>query len=83
MEQANIKITPYYALLTDVVKKLPAATIDPYSSVSNRYNGSQVFFIQDNNTLLDSADLNKNQKELLNNYKLIQYDLTAGEQYSA
>lgn len=81
LEQANIKVTPYYALLTDV-NKLPAATIDPYSSVSNRYNGSQIF-IAENNKILTENDLTKKQKGILQDYKLIQYDLTAGNQYSA
>lgn len=82
LEQANIKVTPYYALLTDVTNHLPTATNDPYNSVSNRYNGSQVF-VTEKNELKSSNDLTKKQKELLKDYKLIQYDLTAGEQYSA
>lgn len=82
LEQANITVTPYYALLTDVADKLPAATIDPYSSVSNRVNGSQIFISEDN-SILSEKDLNKNQMEILQDYKLIQYDLTAGNQYAA
>ena len=29
LEHANIKVTPYYALLTEVSNHLPALTIDP------------------------------------------------------
>ncbi|MGH2236504.1 hypothetical protein ACQ1ZD_14605, partial [Enterococcus faecalis] len=31
LEQANIKVTPFYALLTAVTNNLPATTIDPNS----------------------------------------------------
>lgn len=81
LEQANVKVTPYYALLTRV-NELPATTIDPYNSVSNRVNGSQVF-VTEENKLLTKKDLTKKQMEILEDYKLIQYDLTAGRQYSA
>lgn len=82
LSQSNLMITPFYALLTEVSNKLPAATIDPYNSVSNRYNGSQVF-INSSNKVLSRKDLDENQKEVLEDYMLIQYDLTAGNQYSA
>lgn len=82
LEQSNIKITPYYALLTEVANKLPAGTIDPYNSVSNRYNGSQVFVSEDN-SILSEKDFDEEQTELFKDFKLIQYDLTAGKQYSA
>lgn len=36
LEHANIKVTPYYALLTEVSNHLPALTIDPTESLSNR-----------------------------------------------
>ncbi|MBO0423250.1 LTA synthase family protein [Enterococcus plantarum] len=81
-EQANIKVTPFYALLTQVTNKLPASTIDPVESVSNRYNGKQVFVTEKNKIILEK-DLTEEQKEILEDYKYIQYDLVAGEQYSA
>ncbi|WP_249921868.1 hypothetical protein A5821_002107 [Enterococcus sp. 7F3_DIV0205] len=81
-EQANIKVTPFYALLTQVTNKLPASTIDPVESVSNRYNGKQVF-VTDKNKIILEKDLTKEQKVILDDYKYIQYDLVAGEQYAA
>lgn len=81
-EQANIKVTPFYALLTQVTNELPASTIDPVNSVSNRYNGKQVF-VTDDNKIISEKDLTKEQKVILNDYRYIQYDLVAGEQYSA
>jgi phosphoglycerol transferase MdoB-like AlkP superfamily enzyme len=81
-EQANIKVTPYYALLTKVTNELPAATIDPVESLSNRYNGKQVF-VTEKNKIISEDQLTKKQKDLLEDYKYIQYDLVAGDQYSA
>ncbi|OJG97866.1 sulfatase [Enterococcus termitis] len=81
-EQANIKVTPFYALLTQVANELPASTIDPISSVSNRYNGKQIF-VTDKNKMISEKELSKEQKSILADYNYIQYDLVAGEQYSA
>lgn len=81
-EQANIALTPFYALLTEVATKLPSTTNDPRSSTQNVYNG-QKSFISTQNEIVKESDLSKNQRKLLNDYMLIQYDLVAGSQYSA
>lgn len=82
LEQANIKVTPYYALLTEMTNEVPATTIDPTESLSNRFNGKQVFVTEDNKIIYED-DLTSEQKEILEDYKLIQYDLVAGNQYAA
>lgn len=82
LEQANIKVTPFYALLTAVTNNLPATTIDPNSGSQNVQNGKKVF-ASDQNKTTEEKDLTKEQKELLHDYELIQYDLVAGKQYSA
>lgn len=80
-EQANLKVTPYYALLTNVLKNVPPTTTDPESSVNNKYNGGQVFLTPDGQMIEESA-LTKEQKEIFEDYRLIQYDLAVGKQYS-
>ncbi len=82
LEQANIKVTPFYALLTAVTNNLPATIIDPNSGSQNVQNGKKVF-ASDQNKTTEEKDLTKEQKELLHDYELIQYDLVAGKQYSA
>ncbi|MGR3742446.1 LTA synthase family protein [Companilactobacillus sp. DQM5] len=82
LKQANIKVTPYYAMLTDITESLPASMNDPYTTVKNTYNGAQVF-INDKNKIIKYSQLSKNQKQLLKDYKLIQYDIVSGKQYSA
>ncbi|PWS24936.1 phosphoglycerol transferase [Enterococcus faecium] len=82
LEHANIKVTPYYALLTEVSNHLPALTIDPTESLSNRFNGKQVFVTEDSQ-IIQEKNLTEKQREILEDYRLIQYDLVAGNQYSA
>lgn len=82
LEQADIKITPFYALMTKLTNEVLASTTDPSASISNNYNGQKIF-VTDTNETLSATDLSSKQKELLDEYRLIQYDLTAGEEYAA
>lgn len=82
LKAGNIKVTPYYALITRVSENLPAMTIDPTGTQVNDVNGANIFVSQSGKKLKYSS-LSKNQRKLLSDYKMIQYDLTAGKQYSA
>lgn len=53
LAHTNSKVSPYYALLTDVLE----------------------------NASVDKSDLSQSQKEILEDLKLIQYDITAGKFY--
>ncbi|WP_191978666.1 LTA synthase family protein [Paucilactobacillus wasatchensis] len=82
LESSDTKVTPYYALITKITDSLPAMTIDPSQSQTNSINGSNIFISQSGKKVKESS-LTKKQKKLLHDYRLIQYDLTAGKQYSA
>lgn len=82
LQQANIKVSPYYALVTQVTNSLPASMNDPHTTVKNTYNGAQVFINAAGQTIQPNQ-LSKKQKITLDDYKLIQYDIVAGKQYSA
>ncbi|WP_334328338.1 sulfatase-like hydrolase/transferase [Companilactobacillus sp. HBUAS59699] len=82
MKQAGIKVSPYYAMMTKVANDLPAATTNTADNGSNAFNGSQVF-ITNNSKKIKADSLTAKQKETLHDYKIIQYDITAGNQYSA
>ena len=82
MKQAGIKVSPYYAMMTKVASTLPAATTNTSDNGSNAFNGSQVFITKDSKKI-KANDLTAKQKEVLHDYKIIQYDITAGNQYSA
>lgn len=82
LEQANIKVTPFYALMTRITNDVLASTTDPSASISNNYNGQKIFVTDKNETITEDKLTNK-QKEILQDYRLIQYDLTAGEEYAS
>ncbi|WP_125762425.1 LTA synthase family protein [Companilactobacillus hulinensis] len=75
--QMGQKVTPFYAMLTKIQEEAPAmakSTVgDSESLYVNKNTGKEVAY----------KNLTKKQKELLKDYKLIQYDLTAGKGYSS
>ena len=77
----NNKVSPYYALLTKVSTDLPAMNTNP--SFDGEKNKSYNIFVSQANKIIQKKSLSKKQKNLLHDYLLIQYDLTAGKQYSA
>lgn len=68
LEKLNEKVSPYYALLTLVQKRVPAGELNK--------------FMKENGKLIPEKELSKRSKRVLRDYKLIQYDITAGSQYS-
>ncbi|MEF7475815.1 LTA synthase family protein [Pediococcus pentosaceus] len=67
LEQTNSKVSPYYALLTQCMKELPAGERNKYMLA----NGTEIY----------EKNLTNKQKKLLHEYRLIQYDITAGKHY--
>lgn len=80
-KQTNSKVNWYQALLTDVYEKLPAMGegLRSNSTVNAYNNGSQ--FINNQGKLVSESSLSKKQKQLLHDYRLVQYDVTAGKHY--
>ncbi|KRK40056.1 hypothetical protein FC07_GL001764 [Loigolactobacillus bifermentans DSM 20003] len=68
------KVSPYYAFLTKVQQKLPAMALDSQGDADG-------LMVNQKNKQIHYKDLTKKQKQLYRDYKLIQYDLTAGKQY--
>lgn len=73
LQMSNMKVTPYFALQTEVANKLPA--------VANyvRLNDGAMEFVGDDGKELSENDLTNEQQEILNDLKLVQYDLSQGE----
>lgn len=70
----NQKVTPYYALITEVLEKLPAMA-------TNSQKGNATLFVNQNNKQTHLNQLTSKQRQLYEDYKMIQYDLTAGHSY--
>ena len=74
-EQTNSKVSPYYALLTEIQKELPTIKVYAYN------NGKNPVFVNKKGKTIKYKQLTKKQKRLYNDLKLVQYDLTTGNQY--
>ena len=67
--------------MTRVYEKLPALALNPFDGAGNNTaNGSSIMVSQHEQAV---SKLSKKQKVLLHDYKLVQYDLTAGKGYLA
>lgn len=80
-KQTNSKVNWYQALLTAVYEKLPALTIDTNESTTNSYNTSGEL-VNQKGKIVKESHLSKKQKQILHDYRLIQYDVTAGKHYT-
>lgn len=67
LEKTNSKVSPYYAMLTEIAKKTPANELGKYMDNSGKF--------------ISDKKLTKTQKEILRDYQLIQYDVTTGKKY--
>ncbi|GMA46712.1 hypothetical protein GCM10025854_09620 [Tetragenococcus muriaticus] len=67
-EQAGLEATPFYELLTDLEEILSAFEPRMYVDSQKQWH--------------EELSLNRNQQEVYNDYRLIQYDILQGEQYS-
>lgn len=77
-EATNSKISPYYALLTSVYQNLPAFYI---GNESNSTSVRNVEYVTEAEKLVSEKNLTEEQKEILNDLRVIQYDITAGKNY--
>lgn len=79
-KQTNSKVNWYQALLTDVYEKMPVNSLPTNSRASDDDRNQ---FINQKGKIVKESKLTKKQKQLWHDYKLIQYDITSGKQYTA
>ncbi|MGV0168869.1 LTA synthase family protein [Furfurilactobacillus sp. WILCCON 0119] len=82
MEQANTKVSPYYALLTRVHQQLPALTVNTSVDNTGSFLNGSAQFVNHRGRIVSEESLTKHQRQLLHDYRLIQYDIVAGKQYA-
>ncbi|TGD23698.1 alkaline phosphatase family protein [Companilactobacillus suantsaicola] len=73
LKQMDQKVTPYYALLTKVQEEVPAMA-------KNIDEGTNNLYVNEDGKSVDK--LTKQQQKIVDDYKLVQYDLTAGKGYT-
>lgn len=79
LEQMNVKVSPYFALLTKVAHDIPATSLPTNgTSKNNAAHQSGRDFVNDRG---QHVHLTKQQQHLFHDYQLVQYDLIAGHHY--
>lgn len=75
-EHLNAKVSPYLAFLTEMHAAIPAISVPASAG-----DASKPVYLDADGNRIQPKNLTTQQKELLHDYQLIQYDLTAGKQY--
>ncbi|OZG58104.1 LTA synthase family protein [Bifidobacterium tissieri] len=82
-EHMNAKVSPYLAFLTQLHDKVPAMeppVVNKIQSWSRIPDGQALYLDKDGNRV-DITQADKATRQLLEDYRLIQYDITAGKGY--
>ena len=82
-EHMNAKVSPYLAFLTQMHAKISAMEPPVVNSIQGWDRipeGQNIYLDRDGNPMAES-DFDEETKQLLADYKLIQYDITAGKNY--
>lgn len=79
----NAKVSPYLAFLTQMHQAIPA--MEPTLSTTMDWSTTVVqesaTYLDGNGERIRDAKLTKEKRQLLADYRMIQYDITVGEQY--
>ncbi|MCH3922813.1 LTA synthase family protein [Limosilactobacillus sp.] len=79
LAKMDMKVSPYYALLTKVSEEIPATSLPlDGSSKNNTAHQGGISFVDQHGK---EVKLNAKQRQLYHDYQLVQYDLTAGHGY--
>lgn len=74
LKQMKQKVTPYHAMITKIQEELPAMAQDSQGSPDG-------LWVNQKNQQVHSDAFSKSQQQVFDDYRLIQYDLTAGKHY--
>lgn len=79
----NAKVSPYVAFLTKLHEHISAMEPPVVNSVQTWYRipAGQSIYLDNSGKPMAYSDMDKETKQLLEDYKLIQYDITAGKNY--
>ena len=82
-DHMNAKVSPYLAFLTEMHSKIAAMEPPVVNKIQgwDRIPEGQNIYLDQNGNPMSTDDFDKETKQLLADYKLIQYDITAGKDY--
>lgn len=78
-EHMNAAVSPYLALLTELQREIPS--ISRVGSAAVGWGEGDATYLDENGGIIDPDTLMKPAKQLLHDYQLVQYDMTAGDGY--
>lgn len=83
MEYSNSDVSPYLAMLTELRQHVSAMEPPVVSKVQSwaKIPSGQSIYLDSKGNRIDVTRADNDTRELLNDYKLIQYDITAGRGY--
>lgn len=82
-DHMNAKVSPYLAFLTEMHSKIAAMEPPVVNKIQgwDRIPEGQNSYLDQNGNPMSTDDFDKETKQLLADYKLIQYDIAAGKNY--
>ena len=82
-DHMNAKVSPYLAFLTEMHSKIAAMEPPVVNKIQgwDRIPEGQSIYLDQSGNPMSTDDFDKETKQLLADYKLIQYDITAGKNY--
>ena len=82
-DHMNAKVSPYLAFLTEMHSKIAAMEPPVVNKIQgwDRIPEGQNIYLDQNGNPMSTDDFDKETKQLLADYRLIQYDITAGKNY--
>lgn len=82
-EHMDAKVSPYLAFLTELHNVIPAMEPPVANRIQQwgRIPAGEYLYLDSQGNQIDTSKLTADQKELLADYKLIQYDITSGKHY--
>lgn len=82
-DHMNAKVSPYLAFLTEMHSKIAAMEPPVVNKIQgwDRIPEGQNIYLDQNGNPMSTDDFDKETKQLIADYKLIQYDITAGKNY--
>ncbi len=82
-DHMNAKVSPYLAFLTEMHSKIAAMEPPVVNKIQgwDRIPEGQNIYLDQNGNPMSTDDFDKETEQLLADYKLIQYDITAGKNY--
>lgn len=82
-DHMNAKVSPYLAFLTEMHSKIAAMEPPVVNKIQgwDRIPEGQNIYLDQNGNPMSTDDFDRETKQLLADYRLIQYDITAGKNY--